>query len=128
MLRLIHILLKYTPFVLTVLMIAHTALLLGGTDASILSHACLSPLTYALYMALSVKLHFCRWHRAALTYVFAMYVCVVGQGYNLFAACGIDVRWARLAMLIAGVAVITGFITSRIYGHDRERGACGSAC
>lgn len=56
--KLILFLLKYTPFVLAALMVLHTALLLRGIDTSILNHACLSPLPYALYMALSVKMKF----------------------------------------------------------------------
>lgn len=124
--RLILTLLKYTPFVLTAMMIAHCALLLRGVDAQVLSMAALSPLPYALYMALSMKMRFCVYHRVALTYVFAMYLCIVAQGYGVFSSVGIDIRSARLVMLIVGVAVLASYITKR--AHDRKGRTGGLAC
>ena len=124
--KLILFWLKYTPFVLAALMVLHTALLLRGIDPSILNHACLSPLPYALYMALSVKMKFCRWHRAALTYSLIVYICIVAQGYNVFDYIGIDLALARLVVMCAGVALLSGFLTSRIY--ERKRGTECCAC
>ena len=116
--KLILILLKYTPFVLTAMMIIHCALLLSGVDAGVLSHAALSPLTYTLYMALSIKMRFCVYHRIALSYVFAMYLCIVVQGYGVFSVIGIEVMTARLVMLIVGVSVLASYITKKVY--DRK--------
>ena len=124
--RFILFLLRYTPFVLTLLMIIHTALLLRGIDCSMLNHACLSPLPYALYMALSVKMRFCVFHRLALTYTFAIYLCIMAQDYNAFTAVGIDVQDARLVMLILGVMLLPIFFTIRFY--ERKRGIKCSAC
>ena len=91
--KLILFLLKYTPFVLAALMVLHTALLLRGIDTSILNHACLSPLPYTLYMALSVKMKFCRWHRAALTYSLIVYICIVAQGRRALDFTARGLRW-----------------------------------
>lgn len=124
--RFILFLLRYTPFVLTLLMIIHTALLLRGIDTSVLNHACLSPLPYALYMALSVKMKFCVFHRLALTYTFIIYLCIMAQGYNAFEAVGINVQSARLVMLILGVVLLSVFFT--IKGYERKRGIKCSAC
>lgn len=125
--RLILILLKYTPFVLTAMMITHCALLLRGVDSEVLSHAALSPLTYALYMALSIKMRFCVYHRIALTYVFAMYLCIVAQGYGVFSTIGIGVMTARLVMLIVGVSVLASYTTKKVYDRKgrTECRACG---
>ena len=124
--RFILFLLRYTPFVLTLLMIIHTALLLRGIDTSVLNHACLSPLPYALYMALSIKMKFCVFHRLALTYTFIIYLCIMAQGYNAFDAVGINVQSARLVMLILGVILLSVFFTIKIY--ERKRGIKCSAC
>lgn len=125
--RLILTLLKYTPFVLTAMMIAHCAMLLRGIHAEALNQATLSPLTYALYMALSVKMRFCVYHRIALSYVFAMYMCIVAQDYGVFTAIGIDVQSARLVMLTVGVSVLESYITKRMYDRKGRTGrlACG---
>lgn len=118
--------LRYTPFVLTLLMVVHTALLLRGIDCSVLNHACLSPLPYALYMALSVKMKFCVFHRLALTYTFILYLCITLQSYNAFDAMDIEVQSARLVMLILGVMLLSIFFTIRFY--ERKRGIKCSAC
>ncbi len=122
--RFILFLLRYTPFVLTLLMIVHTGLLLRGIDCSVLNHACLSPLPYALYMALSVKMKFCVFHRLALTYTFVLYLCITMQSYNAFAAMGIDVQSARLVMLIVGVILLTAFLTIKSYERKRRTPIC----
>ena len=124
--RFILFLLRYTPFVLTLLMIVHTALLLRGIDCSVLNHACLSPLPYALYMALSVKMKFCVFHRLALTYTFVLYICITLQSYNAFDAVGINLQSARLVMLIVGVILLTAFFTIKFYEWKRgiKCGAC----
>lgn len=124
--RFILFLLRYTPFVLTLLMIIHTALLLRGIDCSVLNHACLSPLPYALYMALSVKMKFCVFHRLALTYTLIIYLCIMAQDYNAFDAVGMNVQSARIVMLIAGVILLSVFFTINIY--ERKRGIKCSAC
>ena len=118
--------LRYTPFVLTLLMIIHTALLLRGIDTSVLNHACLTPLPYALYMALSIKMKFCVFHRLALTYTLIIYLCIMAQDYNAFDAVGINVQSARIVMLIAGVILLSVFFTIKIY--ERKRGIKCSAC
>lgn len=118
--------LRYTPFLLTLLMIIHTALLLRGIDMSVLNHACLSPLPYALYMALSIKMKFCVFHRLALTYTLIIYLCIMAQDYNAFDAVGINVQSARIVMLIAGVILLSVFFTIKIY--ERKRGIKCSAC
>lgn len=125
--RLILTLLKYTPFVLTAMMIAHCALLLRGMHTEALNQATLSPLTYALYMALSLKMRFCVYHRIALSYVFAMYMCIVAQDYGVFASVGVEVQTARLVMLIVGVSVLASYITKRAYDRKGRAGclACG---
>ena len=124
--RFILFLLRYTPFVLTLLMIIHTALLLRGIDTSVLNHACLTPLPYALYMALSIKMKFCVFHRLALTYTLIIYLCIMAQDYNAFDAVGINVQSARIVMLIAGVILLSVFFTIKIY--ERKRGIKCSAC
>lgn len=122
--RLILFLLRYTPFVLTLLMIVHTGLLLRGIDCSVLNHACLSPLPYALYMALSIKMKFCVFHRLALTYTFMLYLCITLQSHNAFEAVGINVQSARLVMLIVGVVLLTVFFTIKIYERKRRTPMC----
>ena len=109
------------------MMITHCALLLRGVDSEVLSHAVLSPLTYALYMALSIKMRFCVYHRIALSYVFAMYLCIVVQGYGVFSVIGIEVMTARLVMLIVGVSVLASYITKKVYDRKgrTECRACG---
>lgn len=110
--RLIIALLKYTPFVLILLMVLHCAMLLVGIDDTLLSHSNLSVLPFVLYMALSYKLGFCRWHRYALIYNFAVYILIVLRESGVIVD---SLQIVRLCVMVVGVILLSMYLIVRRY-------------